>query len=228
MWKKAVLLFVIVSLVLAFVLLGGQDYLTLETIQANKVFLLDFVEQHQAVSIVLAMSIYIFVVSLSLPGASFMSLAVGFLFGRWLGWFILLVSATVGATLVFWLARYLVSDWARSKLASVKIAQNIITGVDRFSLNYLLFLRLIPLFPFWLVNLSMAFTKIDSKRYILGTFIGIMPGSFVFANLGQSLATIEKVDQIFSFEMLIAFALLGLLMLAPVFVKQFKSNKPVS
>ncbi len=228
MTKKLLLVTLLISLVVAFFALGGDQYLNLTAIQQNKEFLADYVEQQFWLSIVLAMAIYIFVVSLSLPGASFLSLAVGFVFGRWLGWSLLLISATIGATIVFWLARYLLTSWAKSKLTNVTVAQKIIDEVDQNSLNYLLFLRLVPLFPFWLVNLSMAFTKIDTKRYALGTFIGIMPGSFVFANLGQSLATIENMSQIFSLELLLAFALLGLLMLLPVFVKHFKSDDSIT
>lgn len=225
MSKKLVLLLGIAALVIGFYLIGGQNYLSFSTIQDNKAQLLNFVDEQLILAVLLVSIIYIVTVSLSLPGASLLSLLVGFLFGRWLGWSILLVAATVGATLVFLLARYLFSQWARGKLAKVTVAQNIIKEVDRYSLNYLLFLRLVPLFPFWLVNLSMAFTKIDTKSYMVGTFFGIMPGSFVFANLGQSLATIEQPEQIFSTEMLFALGLLGLLMLLPVLVKHFKTIK---
>lgn len=228
MAKKLLLVALLISLVGAFFYLGGDQYLNLVAIQQNKEFLATYVEQQFWLSIVLAMAIYIIVVSLSLPGASFLSLAVGFVFGRWLGWSLLVVSATIGAIIVFWLARYLLTGWAQRKLTNVSVAKKIIEEVDRNALNYLLFLRLVPLFPFWLVNLSMAFTKIDTKRYAVGTFIGIMPGSFVFANLGQSLATIENVGQVFSLELLLAFALLGLLMLLPVAVKHFKSNGSIT
>ncbi len=228
MAKKLLLVLLLASLIAGFFIFEGDHYLNLTVIQQNKELLAAYVAQDFWLAVILAMAIYVFVVSLSLPGASFLSLAVGFVFGRWLGWSILLVSATVGATIVFWLARYLLTGWAKNKLANVAVAQKIIAEVDRYSLNYLLFLRLVPLFPFWLVNLSMAFTKIDTKRYAFGTFVGIMPGSFVFANLGQSLATIENMGQIFSPDLLIAFALLGLLMLLPVIVKHLKSNDSIT
>jgi uncharacterized membrane protein YdjX (TVP38/TMEM64 family) len=78
------------------------------------------------------------------------------------------------------------------------------------------------LFPFWLVNLTMAFTSIKTSQYALGTFLGIMPGSFVFANLGRSLADIKSLDQIFSPQMLLALVLLGFLMLSPIFISHFR------
>jgi uncharacterized membrane protein YdjX (TVP38/TMEM64 family) len=163
-------------------------------------------------------------VALSLPGAAFLSLLMGFVFGRWVGWVLLVVAATIGAVLVFLLARYLFYDWAKSKLQGISAAHKIMQIFERHSLQYLLFLRLVPLFPFWLVNLTMAMTTIKTKQYLLGTFFGILPGSFVFANLGQSLASIERLDQVFSGELLFAFALLGLLMLVPVFASKRRDD----
>jgi len=219
---KLIILLVLAGLIAAFFGFGGPDYLTITTLQTNKTILLDYVEQHYAMSIVLAMLIYITVVALSLPGAAVLSLAVGFIFGRWLGWSLLIVSATIGAVLVFWLVRYLLYDWAKTKLDNITATRKIITEFEQHSLNYLLFLRLVPLFPFWLVNLTMAFTSIKTSPYALGTFIGIMPGSFVFANLGQSLAEIESLDQLFSPQLVMAFVLLGVLMLVPVIISRRK------
>ena len=221
---KLTVLLVLAALIASFFIFGGPDYLTITALQANKTILLDTVEQHYAVSIMIAMLIYIAVVALSLPGASVLSLAVGFVFGRWLGWSLLLVSATIGAVLVFWLVRYLFYDWAKAKLDKITATRNIIAEFEHHSLSYLLFLRLVPLFPFWLVNLTMAFTSIKTGQYALGTFLGIMPGSFVFANLGQSLAEIDTMDQLFSPQLLMAFVLLGVLMLLPVIISRRKRS----
>lgn len=217
---KLIILLVLASLIASFFILGGPDYLTITTLQDNKARLLSTVEQHYGLSIVVAMLIYISVVALSLPGAAVLSLTIGFIFGRWLGWGLLIVSATIGAVLVFCLVRYLFYDWAKAKLDNITATRKIMTEFEQHSLNYLLFLRLVPLFPFWLVNLTMAFTSIKTGPYALGTFIGIMPGSFVFANLGQSLAEIESLDQLFSPQLLMAFVLLGVLMLVPVIISR--------
>ncbi|MFT7235065.1 MAG: putative membrane protein YdjX (TVP38/TMEM64 family) [Methylophagaceae bacterium] len=212
------------GLVAIFFIFDGPAYLTLSGFQGYKATLLDYVEHHFLLSILLAMSLYILAVALSLPGAAFLSLLMGFVFGRWLGWLLLVFAATIGAILVFWLARYLLYGWAKSKLDGISAAQKIINTFERHALQYLLFLRLVPLFPFWLVNLTMAMTTIKTKQYAMGTLIGIMPGSFVFANLGQSLATIERLDQVFSSELLFAFGLFGLLMLVPVFMSKTKQS----
>lgn len=226
---KWLLSILFVGLIVAFFTLNGPDYLTLDGFQNYKGLMLTYVEHHFALSIVIAVLIYIISVTLSLPGATFLSLLMGFVFGRWLGWALLVMSATIGAVLVFWLARYLFYDWAKIKLQGIAATQKIITTFDKHALHYLLFLRLVPLFPFWLVNLTMALTTIKSHHYAVGTFLGILPASFIFANLGQSLATIERLDQLLSTEMIIAFALLGLLILMPVFMsktkQRFEDNK---
>jgi len=221
---KWLILLLILVLFALFFIFEGPSYLTLSAFQDYKVALLSYVENHFVFSVLLAVSIYITVVTLSLPGAAFLSLLMGFVFGRWLGWVLLVVAATIGAVLVFLLARYLFYDWAKSKIQGISAAQKIMQIFERHSLQYLLFLRLVPLFPFWVVNLTMAMTTIKTKQYLLGTFFGILPGSFVFANLGQSLASIERLDQVFSGELLFAFALLGLLMLVPVFASKSRDD----
>jgi len=221
---KWLLSVIFIGLIASFFLFGGPEYFTLDGFQDYKASMLDYVDQHFVASVFIAMAIYIAAVALSLPGAAFLSLLMGFVFGRWLGWALLVVAATIGAVLVFWLARYLFSDWAKTKLQGVAAAQKIIDTFERHALHYLLFLRLVPLFPFWLVNLTMAMTTIKTRQYAIGTFLGILPGSFVFANLGQSLATIERLDQVFSSELLLAFGLLGLLMLVPVFMSKTKQS----
>jgi uncharacterized membrane protein YdjX (TVP38/TMEM64 family) len=217
---KWLLVLVFISLTASFFIFGGADYFTLAGFQLYKAAMLDFVGHHFVLSVFIAMTVYVAAVALSLPGAAFLSLLMGFIFGRWLGWLLLVVAATIGAVLVFWLARYLFYDWAKLKLQSVTAAQKIMTTFERHALQYLLFLRLVPLFPFWLINLTMAMTTIKTKQYTIGTFLGILPGSFVFANLGQSLAAIEHLDQLFSTELLLALGLLGLLMLVPVFMNK--------
>ena len=224
MRMKWLLSVIFIGLIASFFIFGGPEYFTLAGFQDYKASMLDYVDQHFVASVFIAVAIYIAAVALSLPGAAFLSLLMGFVFGRWLGWTLLVVAATIGAVLVFWLARYLFSDWAKAKLQGVAAAQKIIDTFERHALHYLLFLRLVPLFPFWLVNLTMAMTTIKTRQYAIGTFLGILPGSFVFANLGQSLATIERLDQVLSSELLLAFGLLGLLMLVPVFMSKTKQS----
>ncbi len=148
---------------------------------------------------------------------------MGFLFGRWLGTVLVVIAATIGATLVFLAARYLFADAARRRMGA--LGEKINAGFTENALNYLLFLRLVPLFPFFLVNLAPAFTTISVRTFVIGTLIGIIPGSFVFVNLGQTLGRIDSLSGLLSTETIAAFVLLGALALLPVLVRKMRSGR---
>lgn len=222
-WLKLGILALLIGGLVAFFVLGGDQYLSLESIKANRDALLGFTETNYLLAVLLALLIYTASTAFSIPGATVLSLVVGFLFGRWVGTAIILFAATLGASLVFLAARYLFADAARQKLNS-GMAAKLIGGFNDNALHYLLFLRLVPLFPFWLVNLAPAFTPIKLRTYVIGTAIGILPGCFVFANLGQSLGRIDSLDQLISTETLLAFGLLGLFALLPVLIKKFRKT----
>jgi uncharacterized membrane protein YdjX (TVP38/TMEM64 family) len=222
-WLKLAVLIVFVGGVAAFFALGGRRYITLDTLKANREALLGFTRSHYLPMVLLACAVYTVSTALSLPGGLILSLATGFLFGRWVGTAIIVSSATLGATLVFLAARYLFADAARARMGG--LAEKINKGFTEDSLNYLLFLRLVPVFPFWLVNLAPAFTGIKLSTYVLGTAIGIVPGSFVFANLGQSLGRIESLKGLLSKETLAALALLGLFALLPVVFRKVRGRR---
>lgn len=222
-WLKLAVLVLFAGGVAAFFAFGGRRTITLETLKANREALLDFTRSHYFQMVLIACAVYTASTALSLPGGLVLSLATGFLFGRWVGTAIIVSSATLGATLVFLAARYLFADAARAR--SGGLAEKINRGFTEDSLNYLLFLRLVPVFPFWLVNLAPAFTGIRLSTYVLGTAIGIVPGSFVFANLGQSLGRIESLKGALSKETLAAFALLGLFALLPVILRKLRGRR---
>ena len=134
---------------------------------------------------------------------------------------LVIFAATIGATLVFLAARYLFADAARRRMGA--LGEKINAGFTANAFNYLLFLRLVPLFPFFLVNLAPAFTNVASRTFVLATFIGIIPGTFVFVNLGQTLGRIDSLSGLLSVETIGAFVLLGLLALVPVLVKKWRS-----
>jgi uncharacterized membrane protein YdjX (TVP38/TMEM64 family) len=123
-------------------------------------------------------------------------------------------AATVGATLVFLAARYIFADAARKRLGD--LGNRINAGFTANAFQYMLFLRLVPLVPFFLVNLASAFTTIPVRTYILATLVGVIPATFVFVNLGQTLSQIESLEGLVSAQTLGALALLGLLALLPV------------
>jgi uncharacterized membrane protein YdjX (TVP38/TMEM64 family) len=222
-WLKALIALLFIGALAAFFALGGQRYLTLDTLQQNRDALLSYTQAHYWQAIFIAVAIYTAATAFSVPGGAILSLAMGFLFGRWVGTGLILIAATAGATLVFLAARYLFADALRAKLGGK--LRELSEGFARDAFNYLLFLRLVPLFPFWLVNLAPAFTGIRLSTYVTATAIGIIPGAFVFANLGQSLGRIQSASQLVSTETVVALALLGVLALVPVPVKRFSANK---
>lgn len=223
-WGQWVVAALFVGGLVAFFALGGQRYLSLDMIKANRDALLAFADRHFAAAVVIAFAIYAGATALSVPGALVLSLAVGFIFGRWVGTAIVVAAATVGATLVFLAARYLFAEAARKRLGA--LGEKINAGFTDHAFSYLLFLRLVPAFPFFLVNLAPAFTAVPVRTYVLATLIGIVPGTFVYVNLGQTLGRIESLDGLVSTELLLAFALLGVFALAPIAWKKLRARRP--
>jgi uncharacterized membrane protein YdjX (TVP38/TMEM64 family) len=221
-WLKLAILVLLAGGLIAFFALGGQRYVNLETLKANRDQLLQFTSQHYYATLAIAFITYAVSTALSLPAGLILSLTCGFLFGRWVGTAVIVGGATLGACLVFLAARYLFADAARAKMGA--LAEKINHGFTQDAFNYLLFLRLVPLFPFWLVNLAPAFSGVSLRTYALATFLGIIPGSFVFANLGQSLATISSTKDLVSPQIVGAFALLGIFALVPVALKKLRAR----
>jgi len=222
-WMKILILLIFVGGFSAFFLLGGDQFLNFSMLKANRDRLLAYTLDHYWSILIGAMAVYTASTALSLPVATILSLTIGFLFGLWVGAAIILFSATLGATLAFLAARYVFAEAAARRMGGM--AKKLILEFHRNDFNYLLFLRLVPLFPFWLINLAAAFTPIKVQTYVLATAIGIIPGAFVFTNLGQSLGRIDSTDQLLSFKTISALILLGIFALIPVFVKKFRPIK---
>ncbi len=222
-WGKLALLATFVTALVIFVALGGQRYLDLDTVKANRDALLGFTQDHFAGALAIAFIIYAAATAFSLPGGLVLSLVMGFIFGRWVGTVLVVSAATVGAALVFSAARYLLADAARRRMGA--LGEKISAGFTENGFNYLLFLRLVPLFPFFLVNLAPAFTSISLRTFVLATLIGIIPGSFVYVNLGRTLGRIDSLSGLVSTETIGAFVLLGLLSLLPVLLKKLRSSQ---
>lgn len=219
-WKKAALAGVFVAAVSTFFATGGHHYLSLHALQANRAALHAFTERHYGTVLVAALLTYTAATACSFPGGVLMSLAVGFLFGRWVGTGIVVVAASVGATLAFLSARYLFADALRHRMGPR--LRRLARGFEEDGFNYILFTRLVPVFPFWLMNLVPAFTPVSTRTFFAATAIGILPGSFVFVNLGESLAQIHSLGDLVSRRTLLALALLGTLSLAPIAWKRFR------
>ncbi len=205
--------------VTAFFYFDLGHYLSLDGLKANRDHLLAFTDANYSTAVILFVLAYCTVVGLSLPGGAIMTLAGGFLFGSLLGTLYVNVGATVGATLAFLVARYLLRDWVEQKFGS-RLGP-IQAGFAKNAFSYLMTLRLIPLFPFFLVNMVSGLTRVNVGTYVAATSLGIIPGSFVFAYAGRQLGTINSLKEVASPNVLMAFTLLGLLALVPILYKKF-------
>jgi uncharacterized membrane protein YdjX (TVP38/TMEM64 family) len=169
------------------------------------------------------MALYIVQTALSLPGAAILSLASGAIFGSALGTLYAVSAATIGATLAFLVTRYLLRDAILARFGPKLEGLN--RELEARGFNYLLFLRLVPLFPFFLINLAAGLTRLPLRTFVLGTLIGIIPGGFVYVNAGASLASINSLRDVASPRVLGSFALLGLFALVPVLYGKLKKQR---
>jgi uncharacterized membrane protein YdjX (TVP38/TMEM64 family) len=211
-----------IAVLAGFFLLGGERWLSLEYIKAHRDELLDYTGRHYLSMLLASAAVYIAATAFSVPGGAVLSLAMGLLFGRVAGTLVTVLASTTGAVLVFWATRFIFADAARARLAAHPGAARIIEGFQANAFRYLLFLRLVPLFPFWLVNLAPAFTRIDTRTYALATLIGVIPGSFVYVNLGRALGEVESLRGLLSLDMILGLTLLGCLALLPALIKDAK------
>ena len=208
---------------MVFFLFDLDRYLTLEAVKANRDGLLAFVQAHEATAVALYIATYCVVVAVSLPGAAVLTLVGGFLFGALSATLYVNVAATTGAVMAFLAARYLLRDWVERQFGSR--LEPIQEGFRKNAFSYLLTLRLIPIFPFFLVNLVAGLTHVPLRSYVIATSIGIIPGTFVFAYAGRQLGTINSVSEIASPTVLLAFALLGALALIPAVYRTLHTGK---
>jgi uncharacterized membrane protein YdjX (TVP38/TMEM64 family) len=216
-------IFVIGIAVAAFFYFDLGRFLSLQALKDNRDYLLSFTETHSAAAAGLFILIYVAVTGLSLPGAVILTLAGGFLFGAVWGMLFVNLGATTGATLAFLASRYLLRDWVERKFG--KWLGPVQKGFEQNAFSYLMTLRLIPLFPFFVVNLVSGLTRMNVGSYVIATALGIIPGSFVYAYAGRQLGTINSLKDIASPGVMGALVLLGLLALVPSLYKKW-SGKP--
>lgn len=202
---------------------GVADLLSIEAVKAQRTELLAAVEARPLLSAAAFLVAYALVVALSLPAASIMTLLGGFLFGTLLGGTLAVLAATIGATAVFMVAGSSFGGALRERAGPLagRVSQNIRGN----AFEYLLVLRLVPAFPFFVVNILPALFGIGLRTFVLATLIGIVPGTFVYAHLGRELGTISGLEDLLSTKVLLAFGLLGLVALLPIGYRRWKASR---
>ena len=205
---KLLLLALIVGAIAGFFLLGLGEELTLEALKGRRSELSALLDERPAMLIGGFFLVYVAVTALSLPGAAVMTLAAGAVFGLVTGTVIVSFASTIGASLAFLSSRYLLRDWVKSRFG--RRIEAIDRGIARDGAFYLLTLRLIPAFPFFLVNLAMGLTAIRLLTYAVVSQAGMLPGTIVYVNAGTQLARIESTSDILSPALIGSLVLLGL------------------
>ncbi len=223
-WFKVFIILIIAAFAGAFFFFDLGHYLTLVYFKSQHQVFADYYSANQGVVILIYMAIYIVVTALSLPGAIVMTLVGGALFGLVVGTIVISFASTIGATLAFLVSRYLLGDWVQNRFGDKLAAIN--KGMEKDGAFYLFTLRLVPLFPFFVINLLMGLTRIKTLRYYLVSQIGMLAGTIVYVNAGVQIARINSLSGIMSHELVASFAVLGIFpLLSKKFVSLFKSRK---
>jgi uncharacterized membrane protein YdjX (TVP38/TMEM64 family) len=226
--KRLIPLLVLVAGLVAFFALGLNRYISFQTLRDNRHALLTWVHTAGVIAPLTYMAVYVVAVACSLPGGAVMSITGGFLFGTVWGTVYIVISATIGATVLFLVAKTALGDPLRAKAGPW--LHRMEAGFRDNALSYLLVLRLVPLFPFFVVNLVPAFLGVSLSTFILATGIGIIPGAVVYATVGSGLGSIFDAGGDFNVKAIltpqILMALIGLAVLAliPVLYKKIKAR----
>lgn len=223
--NKLLLILIIAAIVGVFLGFGGHKLLTLENLQSHQEAIGQWIDQNLVLAVGGYAAVYILVTALSLPGATIMTLAGGAFFGNLYGLAAVSVASTIGASLAFLVARFLMRDTLRRRYAETVAKMD--RGIEKDGAFYLATLRLVPVFPFFLINLAMGLTAMKLRTYALVSWIAMLPGTFVYVNAGTQLGQIQSTGDIVSADLLLSFALLGLFPLIAKFVVGFIRRRKV-
>lgn len=228
-WGLLIILLIFFALFFYFRL---DRYLSFASLKNHREILLTWMENNFLEVFLSFMAIYALSVAVSIPGATFLTIIAGFLFGPILGTLAVVISATIGAFIIFLAVDLAFRDWVAQK--AVKWLKKMEQGFQENAFSYLLFLRLMPLFPFWALNIVPALLGMRKSTYVLATFLGIIPGSFVYVMVGNGLGHVidthqkPRLDIIFDPKILLPILALAVLSILPTLYKKFiRKNKDV-
>ncbi len=205
--------------------MGWHRELSLSALLEHRAEIERFVSQHWIAALAAYTAVYVAVTALSLPCASFLTIFGGLVFGALIATAATLVGATVGATVIFLIAKSALGDWLVRR-AGARV-EKVAAGFCADAFNYLLFLRLVPFFPFWLVNLVPALCGVPLRIFVLATAVGMIPGTLAYAFLGAGLDSAIKAQNA-TLKLLAGLIALGLLALLPVVIRRLKAARAPS
>jgi uncharacterized membrane protein YdjX (TVP38/TMEM64 family) len=223
LWPRLLFLAAVAGAVIAYFATGLNQRLSANEIRSGVDHYRTLVAENLPVALIAFFGVYVFATALSLPIAVWLSLLAGALFGRWAGTAVVLSAATLGATLAFLSTRYVFRGYVQSALGDHLSALN--RGMERDGAYYLFTLRLIPVFPFWLINLGMGLTPMRTLTFAAISLVGMLPGTFVYVNAGTELVQIQSPKDVMSWPVLGSLALLGLLPLVLKKILRYASRR---
>lgn len=206
--KRITIFFIIALLIAGFFIFDLQRYLDFAYIKSIQEDATNYFSLHPIRTIFMFFVLYVAVAGLSIPGVGVLSVLAGAIFGLPLGVAIVLLAATIGATIAFWYSRYIFHSFVQSHFGNKLQAIN--KGIERDGNFYLFTLRLIPIFPFLIINLVMGLTPMKTTNYFIVSLLGMFPGSIIFVNVGTQLAEIESLKGILTIEIILSFVLLAM------------------
>ena len=215
----------------AFFVFDLNQYVSLDALKTHRETLQSWVVNYGVLTAAIFVLVYALAVAFSVPGAVFITIAGGFMFGPYLGTVYVVVGATIGAVGVFLAAKYALGDVLRARAGPA--IKRMEAGFRENEMSYLLILRLVPLFPFWLVNLVPAFLGVSLRTYTIGTLLGIIPGAFVYALVGDGAGAVLDAGGDLNlgiiFEPRFLAPIIGLAVLAciPIVYKKIRGRKDV-
>ena len=225
-WRRWLPLAVLALAIVLVFATGLHHYLSFDALRQHRHVLHDFVDSHYAGAALLFVLVYTAAVALSIPGAIILTVTGGFLFGSLAGTVLVVIGATAGAALVYLAARTALGDVLRARAGG--LITRLEAGFKENALSYLLVLRLVPLFPFWLVNLAAALLGVPFRTYLVGTFLGIIPGGYVYATVGAGLGSVfdqggePSLRGVLTPQVITALVGLAVLSLVPVAYKKLR------
>ena len=226
-WRFSPILVLIFGFLLFF-LFELDQYLSFRGLKNLQSLLFEWRDANYFISAFSFVCVYSLVSGLSIPFGFWMTIAGGLMFGTFVGGGLSLLGASIGATLLFLSVRFAFTVVPREELGVA--FRKMESGFKENQLSYMLILRLVPLFPFWLVNIVPAFLDVSIRAYVLGTFIGMIPGALLFAGVGNGLSVVFKsknefdVGAVFTLEFLLPICGLATLLLVQVMYKKFKKS----
>jgi uncharacterized membrane protein YdjX (TVP38/TMEM64 family) len=206
--NKIIVILIVIGLIAAFRIFHLDNYLSLSYMKESRDKFQMLYAENRAAVIAVYVAIYLLVTTLSLPGAAVLGLAAGSLFGLFTGTVVVSFASSIGATLACAVSRFILRDWVQKKFGDrLKMVNE---GIEKEGAFYLFTLRLIPVFPFWLINLIMGLTKMPLRTYYWVSQVGMLPGTIVFVNAGKEIAKVDSLSGILSPGLIFSFVLLGL------------------